>query len=87
MSDWEGTPIQKMRKVCVLVVGSVVTLVGIALIVLPGPAFIVIPAGLAILALEFSWAKRWLAKLKEYIKVAAQKAKERLSQSKIKNDG
>ena len=33
---------------------------GIALIVLPGPAFLVIPAGLAILAVEFAWAKRWL---------------------------
>jgi hypothetical protein len=33
---------------------------GIALIVLPGPAFLVIPAGLAILAIEFAWARRWL---------------------------
>jgi len=39
-----------------------VTLIGIALIVLPGPAFIVIPIGLAILATEFLWAKRWLQK-------------------------
>ena len=42
------------------VVGGTVLAFGIALIVLPGPAFIVIPAGLAILALEFAWAKRWL---------------------------
>jgi len=37
-------------------------LLGLAMIVLPGPAIVVIPAGLAILATEFIWAKRWLAK-------------------------
>jgi uncharacterized protein (TIGR02611 family) len=47
------------RKVAVLVVGGTVLVVGVALIVLPGPAFLVIPAGLAILATEFLWA-RWL---------------------------
>jgi hypothetical protein len=37
------------------------------MIVLPGPAFIVIPIGLAILATEFVWAKKWLDKVKEKI--------------------
>jgi tellurite resistance protein TerC len=35
------------------------------MIVLPGPAFLVIPAGLAILALEFAWAKRLLTEAKK----------------------
>ena len=39
-------------------------LVGVALIILPGPAFIEIPAGLAILAIEFAWARRLLEKAK-----------------------
>jgi hypothetical protein len=34
------------------------------MIVLPGPAFVVIPAGLAILGLEFAWARIWLKKVK-----------------------
>jgi tellurite resistance protein TerC len=42
-----------------------VLLVGFALIVLPGPAFVVIPVGLAILGLEFAWARRWLRKVKQ----------------------
>jgi hypothetical protein len=42
-----------------------VLLFGIALIVLPGPAFVVIPIGLAILATEFAWARRWLKILRE----------------------
>jgi tellurite resistance protein TerC len=47
------------------VVGGTVLLVGFALIVLPGPAFVVIPVGLAILGLEFAWARRWLRKVKD----------------------
>ena len=45
-------------------VGGTVLAVGLALVVLPGPAFLVIPAGLAILAMEFAWARRWLRKAK-----------------------
>lgn len=52
------------RKVAVLVVGGTVLAVGVALIVLPGPAFLVIPAGLAILATEFLWARRLLREAK-----------------------
>jgi uncharacterized protein (TIGR02611 family) len=51
---------QPIRRIVVAVVGGTVLALGIALIVLPGPAFIVIPAGLAILAFEFAWARRWL---------------------------
>jgi len=55
------------RRVVVAVVGSSVLLLGIIMIVTPGPAFVVIPIGLAILAVEFVWARRWLKKLREMI--------------------
>jgi len=32
--------------------------------VLPGPSIIVIPLGLAVLAVEFAWARRWLKRFK-----------------------
>jgi tellurite resistance protein TerC len=53
------------RKIVVAVVGTAVLIAGVALIVLPGPAFLVIPAGLAILATEFPWARRLLRYAKE----------------------
>lgn len=53
------------RKVVVAVVGVTVVTLGLLLIVLPGPAFVVIPAGLAILAIEFAWARRWLDKIRD----------------------
>jgi tellurite resistance protein TerC len=63
---------RQARRVVVAVVGGSVLLVGLALLVLPGPAFVVIPIGLAILATEFVWARRWLAKIKASASSAAQ---------------
>ena len=53
-----------IKRVAIAVAGFTVLLIGVCMIVLPGPAFIVIPAGLAILALEFAWAKRLLREAK-----------------------
>ncbi len=55
------------RRIVVGVVGGTVLVIGIVLLVLPGPAFVVIPLGLAILGLEFAWARRWLRKAKQQI--------------------
>lgn len=55
------------KKITVLVIGSSVVLFGIALIVLPGPAFVVIPTGLAILATEFAWARRFLQHVRQRV--------------------
>lgn len=44
-------------------------IIGLAMVVLPGPAFIFIPAGLAILATEFIWARKLLQKVKEKLKI------------------
>jgi uncharacterized protein (TIGR02611 family) len=52
------------RRVVIGLVGATVTLIGIALIVLPGPAFLLIPLGLAILGIEFAWARHWLRVVK-----------------------
>jgi TerC family integral membrane protein len=52
------------RRVVVGVIGTTVLTIGIAMIVLPGPAVAVIPLGLAILASEFVWARRWLARIR-----------------------
>jgi uncharacterized protein (TIGR02611 family) len=61
---WSTENIKVARRVIVSVVGATVLLIGIALLVLPGPAFIVIPLGLAILATEYAWARRWLKKVR-----------------------
>jgi uncharacterized protein (TIGR02611 family) len=54
-----------LRKFVILAVGLSVVLVGALMILLPGPAILVIPTGLAILALEFGWARRLLRALRQ----------------------
>ncbi len=51
---------KQVKRVVVAILGGTVLVIGFACLVLPGPAFIVIPLGLAILAIEFAWARRWL---------------------------
>lgn len=67
MSDrnLESKPYKIVRKAVIAVIGVSVLLIGAAMIFLPGPAIIVIPAGLAILATEFGWARILLSRLKE----------------------
>ncbi|MCC7257250.1 MAG: PGPGW domain-containing protein [Gammaproteobacteria bacterium] len=52
------------RRIVIALLGGTVILIGVIMLVTPGPALIVIPTGLAILALEFAWARRWLQRLK-----------------------
>lgn len=52
-------------RVVIAVIGGTVVLIGASMILLPGPAIIVIPAGLAILATEFAWAKHLLKRMRE----------------------
>lgn len=57
-------------------VGATIFLAGLAMVILPGPAFVVIPIGLAILALEFTWAERMLEKAVEKGEQAKRKAQQ-----------
>jgi tellurite resistance protein TerC len=65
------------RRIVIGLVGATVLLAGVIMIVTPGPAFVVIPVGLAILGLEFAWARRWLAKVRERISEEARKRRSR----------
>jgi tellurite resistance protein TerC len=55
------------RKILIGLMGGTVLLIGIIMIVTPGPALIVIPAGLAILATEFAWARHYKDKIERKI--------------------
>jgi len=68
-----------LRKLIIAVIGGTVLLIGIALIVLPGPAFIVIPIGLAILATEFAWAGRLVARAKSMVAKARGRTPEQVA--------
>ena len=55
------------KRVAIAVAGVTVLAIGIVMIIAPGPALVLIPLGLAILALEFAWARLWLRRLRKSI--------------------
>jgi len=55
------------RRIIIGFVGATVLAIGVVMLVTPGPALIVIPVGLAILSIEFTWARAWLKRLRESI--------------------
>lgn len=74
------------RQIVILVTGTTVLLVGIAMLVLPGPAVVVIPIGLAILATEFVWARRLLKRFKDQASDITSNAKQLLWGKKQQQD-
>ena len=55
------------RRIAVAVVGGTILVLGVVMIFAPGPALIVIPVGLAILGIEFAWARFWLRRVRQSI--------------------
>lgn len=53
------------KRVIKIVIGFTILITGLAMVILPGPAILVIPAGLAILATEFIWARKLLKKVRD----------------------
>jgi uncharacterized protein (TIGR02611 family) len=56
--------LRQVWRLIILMVGGTVLLLGVVMIVTPGPAFVVVPIGLAILAVEFAWARRLLRRVR-----------------------
>jgi tellurite resistance protein TerC len=65
----------RIKRFMIGVLGGGIMAIGVAMIILPGPAFIVIPLGLAVLATEFNWARRWFRKARDLLKRAKRCAK------------
>ena len=57
---------QLAKRIIIVVIGFTVLLLGLVMAIplVPGPGILVIPAGLAILALEFVWARKLLKRFK-----------------------
>ncbi len=55
------------RRIVIAVVGATLLLLGLVMLVTPGPGLVVIPLGLAILSIEFAWARYWLRRAREHL--------------------
>jgi hypothetical protein len=63
---------KQVRRATIAVVGSVVLLVGVALLVLPGPGLLLVLAGLLILATEFPALERHIDPVRDRAMKAAE---------------
>jgi tellurite resistance protein TerC len=63
------------RKLIIFFIGGLFLILGVAMLVLPGPAVVLIPLGLAILATEFRWARKWLATARQWLRGRFQKVR------------
>jgi tellurite resistance protein TerC len=70
-----GVTYKVARRIAIAIVGFTVLLLGVIMLVTPGPAFLMIPGGLAILGLEFAWARHWLKKARQTISNQAAKTR------------
>ena len=62
------------RQIVIAVIGGTLLLGGVIMLVTPGPGLALMLAGLAILAVEFAWARIWLRKLKDSVGPAGRDA-------------
>ncbi len=69
---------EKLKRTTITVLGFLCLFIGTIFILLPGPAVIFIPLGLALLSMEYDWAKRWLKISQQYFRKAAVKADDSL---------
>ena len=66
-----NTSYKTARRIAAIVIGSTILVLGLLMLVLPGPGIVFSAAGLAILGVEFAWARHWLHKLRRGISGAA----------------
>jgi len=67
-----------VRRVVIAVIGGTIVLLGVAMLVLPGPGLLTIVGGLAVLGVEFAFARRWLNRARETTRWAVRTARDRV---------
>jgi uncharacterized protein (TIGR02611 family) len=77
----ENGALRIAKRALVAVLGFSVVAIGIVMILTPGPAILVIPTGLAILAVEFAWARRWLRRVKAFARYNRRRRSRRRAQN------
>ena len=84
--SWWSVSYRAARRIVIAVLGATVVLLGVAMLVLPGPGLLTIVGGLAILSIEFAFAKRWLDRIKRTTRKAVDGAKRRVRRTPPSGD-
>ncbi|MEN7344172.1 MAG: PGPGW domain-containing protein [Pseudomonadota bacterium] len=68
------------KRVVIAVIGGTMLLAGVIMLITPGPGLVVIAAALTLLAVEFAWARVWLAKVRRKVSEAGAAMRARASE-------
>lgn len=63
---------QTAKKMIITLIGGLLVFMGVVFVIVPGPAVLFLPAGLALLSLEYPWAKLWLKKCQRLMRKGAE---------------
>ena len=66
----------RLYRIGFAALGFIVLTAGIVMLVTPGPGIAAIVLGLAMLALEFAWAERWLERIADRVEQAAEEVRQ-----------
>jgi len=69
----ESSQVNWPKRIIISVLGGTFLLLGVVMIVLPGPAIVFIPAGLALLAVEYDFARNWLLRMRRWLSSRARR--------------
>ena len=74
----ESSALRYGRKIIVAAVGATIILFGLAIAFLPGPGpLVLIPLGIAVLAIEFAWARRVQRRIRDTVSRTSAEARPR----------
>lgn len=62
------TMLLKLKTTILTIIGFACVTIGLIFVLLPGPAFLFLPIGLALLSLEYDWAKVWLRRSQRWMR-------------------
>lgn len=60
-----------IKNTLISLLGFILVAIGLIFILLPGPAFLFLPVGLALLSLQYDWAKVWLKRCQRLMRKSA----------------
>jgi hypothetical protein len=63
--------ILNIKNALIALVGFILVAIGVIFILLPGPAIIFLPLGLALLSMQYNWAKIWLKRCQKMMRKSA----------------
>jgi len=61
----------QVKRVAVITSGTILVVLGLIFIFVPGPAILFLPLGLALLSMEYAWAKRYLKLCQRFMRKSA----------------